>query len=243
MTAPRRTNNLHLNVGLAHNLYTPPVQIRIDFDVFVTLTAAIAACGCTPQPAAKTSAQKGDYFDSTQSSTPAATVEPTATAAPVATAVEPDEPVRVVETAPPESGCNNDVGDVDCDWVNEQHYSGPACEGFGGTCDLLAKGYGYRLRVGAAVARCFAKKGRAACDIRIRKQCFRAALAEACPDPKFTQVCESAVARCKAKRQRPDFSVSECVQALSSLEGGNLKWAQDSIGPSAEGCKLTFPVY
>ncbi|MCA9595649.1 MAG: hypothetical protein KC776_20180 [Myxococcales bacterium] len=213
--------------------------MRIDFEVFAALTAAIA--GCAPQPEPKPAPR---YFDSTESSGAVATAlpAPTDTTPPEPVGAVPDAPVEVVET-PVASGCNNDVGDVNCNWVNERTFSGPACEGFGGTCDLLAKGYGYRLRVGAAVARCFEERGRAACDIRVRKQCFRSALAEACPDAAFTQTCESAVARCKAKHQRPDFTVSECIQALSSLEGGNLKWAQDSIGPSAEGCKLMYPVY
>ncbi len=203
---------------------------RIDFERFVQLTAAIAAAvGCTP-PA--------------RSYRPSTTNEPTSTSVPIADPEPDPDPVAepAVEPVVDPNACNNDVGDVSCAFIDNR-YSGPQCEGFSGTCELLQNGYGYRKRPAAAVARCFAERGASICNMRVRHTCFRQGIHDACPDPSFNSFCEDAIERCRARHVRPDYDVAECVQALSSLEGENLSWAKDALGPSAEGCKLMFPVY
>jgi hypothetical protein len=210
---------------------------EIDFETFLCLTAAIAAAGCgapRPPPAAQS-------LDTTQGGNVIALGEPEE---PTPETIQSAEPATSAEPAPDSgSACNNDAGEVSCDFIDPRKFGGPACEGFAGTCELLRKGHSYRLRVGAAAARCFEKRGLAACNMQVRTQCYRAALQEACPDSSYAAFCDAALARCKEKHLRPDFSATECVLALSSLEGGDLGWAQDSIGPSAEGCKLMFPVF
>lgn len=214
------------------------MPVRIDREAFLALTAALA--GCAPAvPAPRAPAPTANY-DTTASSGGSVTVpQPT----PAATGTE--ELVEEVHTAESASGpaCSNDEGDVSCDFVDAR-FDGPACEGFAGSCQLLQRGYGYRPRVAAAIARCWDKRGRAACNMRVKQQCIREAFQEACPDPAFNEFCASAEQRCKDAGKRPDFGVDECVRAMSSIEGRELEWAKGATGsPSREGCRLMFPVY
>ncbi len=169
---------------------------------------------------------------------------------------QPEQTAResLVEVPPPddataatpglqESSCRNEDGTVSCDFVAKGRFRGPACEGFLGSCELLKHGYGYKPRVAAAIAACWERVGPAACNMTVRQRCIREAFRTACPDPRFTTTCEIALDRCRHQHVRPDFDVTECVQALSSLEGSELEWAQGALGPTAEGCKLMFPVY
>jgi hypothetical protein len=219
-------------------------QFVIERERFLLLAAAMAAVHCAPPPS--------------QNSPQPARVSAPETAPPVlpiGVAEPAPEPVvepmvatekwDVVDEPPAtsEQACNNEEGEVLCDFIVSGQFTGPACEGFRGACELLDKGYGYKRRVAAAIARCWESKGRAACQIRVRQRCNREALRSACPDPQFTSYCLDALDRCRQKGQRPDFDLDECVLALSSLEGGNLEWAKSAIGPSREGCKLMFPVY
>ena len=206
-------------------------ELRIDVERFVSLTLAMAAASCAP-------------------SAPTATAPPTRTIIAVPEPVETPDPVSSEtpveppqDPSPPVRACDNDVGEVSCSFIDARRFSGPACEGFDGSCGLLQKGYGYRKRVAAAAARCWEERGTAACDIKVRERCNRRALNEACPDASYESFCLDTLARCKTRGQRPDFSVAECVKALSALEGGNLEWAKSAIGPSGEGCRLMFPVY
>ncbi len=161
-------------------------------------------------------------------------------------AIEPEttEPVSEVTDPPPTSGCDNSVGDVDCSFVDPQRFAGPMCEGFRGSCELLKGGRSYKPRAAAAIARCYARKGPAVCNMRVRTQCIRAGLEEACADPKFTEFCEDIVRSCKKRRRRIDFNVEQCVKTLSAIGPDELNWAKGAMGsPSREGCKLMFPVY
>jgi hypothetical protein len=211
-------------------------SLLIDVERFALLTAAIATTNCraaeppAPPPPPAVTAEA-----------PAEPPPVAASEAPLEVAEDADDAGSVAEK--PKLDCDNDVGDVNCDWVDPRRYSGPACEGFAGTCDLLKKGYGYRLRVAAEAARCFAKKGAAACNIFVRNKCLRAATAVACPDLAFAEDCEAALQRCKSRHQKPNFTKDECIKVLSSLEGRELDWARGAIGPSAEGCKIMYPVY
>lgn len=206
-------------------------ELAIDVERFVTLTLAMAATACAPSSPAP---PRPKTIVAVPQSEPAPSAAPEPEPAP--SALPEPEAAKV-------SACDNDVGEVSCAFVDPKKYSGPACEGFDGTCDLLRQGYGYRKRAAAAAARCFEAMGTRACDIFARKRCFRRSFADACPDASFEPFCKDALARCQDARQRPDFDLDECVKALSSLEGGNLDWAKSAIGPSAEGCKLMFPVY
>lgn len=201
--------------------------LRIDVERFVSLTLALAAGACAPAPGPAPATR-----------TIVAVPEPETAAEPETASSQAPEHHKPAALA-----CDNDVGEVSCSFIDPKRYGGPMCEGFDGSCELLKKGYGYRRRVAAAVARCWESVGPRACDMFVRKTCYRKGLADACPDPSFEPFCVGVLERCKAKGQRADFSLPECVKALSSLEGGNLEWAKSAIGPSAEGCQLMFPVY
>lgn len=218
------------------DLVTYPFMVQRE--PFLLLTAAIAAVHCAPPPEP---APQPVQISAPQPSEPAG--YEIFTELPPAPMVEP-EPQAVAE-APEETEltCDNDVGEISCEFTSQAQFSGPACEGFTGSCELLQKGYGYKRRVAGSIAACWKREGRAACNIRVRQRCNREGLRAACPDPQFTAYCQDALQRCRDKRQRPDFDLDECIQALSSLQGGNLNWAKNAIGPTAEGCKLMFPVY
>jgi hypothetical protein len=223
---------------------SPTSPLRIDLETFVYLATAIAVVGCVHEPKPVPPPSAAAPAPDTSGAVGVPTIASAAPAPPPPDDGPPPEPTANVEPPTVASlACDNDVGEVSCDFARSPSFGGPACEGFEGTCDLLAEGQSYRLRVGAAAARCFAQKGRGACDIRVRTKCYRAALQEACPDPSFVPQCEAAVSACHAQHQRPDFTVDECVKALSSLQGGDLGWAESAMGPTAEGCRLAFPVF
>ncbi len=205
-------------------------RLPIDVARFVALTAAMASATCThaPEPKAKPIV----------ATAPEPEPVPTASPEPVA------EPTAETEPAPrPQSSCDNDVGEVSCEFTHEARFRGPACEGFDGACDLLKKGYGYRKRVAAAAARCWSELGIRACVNTARGACNRKALREACPDPKFEPFCRDVLATCASRRQKPDFTLDDCVKAFSGMEGESLEWAKSATGPSAEGCHLAYTIY
>lgn len=223
--------------GATFDLVTHPFVVQRER--FLLLSAAIAAVHCAPPPEpAPPPAQISSPQPIAPSGYAMAAAEPSPRLM-----VEPDAEAFVEAPSESSLACDNDVGEVSCDFTSHGQFTGPACEGFTGSCELLKKGYGYKRRVAGAIAACWEREGRAACNIRVRQRCNREGLRTACPDSQFTAYCLDALQRCQDKRQRPDFDLDECIQALSSLEGGNLDWAKDAIGPSAEGCKLMFPVY
>lgn len=219
----------------------------VDRDRFLVLAGALAAAGCAPASTPPVNVAPAPVAQAPEPA-PVTTVQ-----APPAGTSQPDDEALVVVTVDPETEedprlspqgvCDNDVGEVSCDFITPAVFRGPACEGFAGSCGLLKDGYGYKPRVAAAIARCWQDKGAAACNMRVRQRCNREGIASACPDPQFTAHCEQALDQCRQRGQRPDFDLEECVKTLSSLEGGNLEWAKSAIGPSREGCKLMFPVY
>ena len=215
-------------------------SFRLDMEKFFALTAAIAAAGCSPAQGgsnAKSAQQQPDY-DTTQGSGAVTVPEPEA--------IEPEatEPVAQVTDPPPASGCDNSVGDVDCSFVDPQRFAGPMCEGFRGSCELLKGGHTFKPRAAAAIAECYARRGAAVCNMRVRTQCIRAGLEDSCPDPEFEPFCEQLVASCKKRRGRLDFNVEQCVKTLSGIGPKERDWAKGAMGsPSREGCKLMFPVY
>lgn len=215
-------------------------SFTVDRERFLVLASALASAHCGPAPAGP-GALPPDPTATTRSAapptgSPVVVIEPT-----------PEEPLPAPPLPPPvppsSSSCDNDVGDVSCAFVDGR-FRGPACEGFAGTCDLLREGAGYRPRVAEAIAHCFAQRGHAACNIRVRQRCIREAFDHACPDPVHEPFCRDAVDRCRAAGQRPDFDVDECVRALSATQpGDDLEWTKSAIGPTREGCRLTFTVY
>ena len=207
--------------------------LRIDVERFLCLAAAIATAHCVPVRTER------EAVPHQQPTGDAVTVVIAAAASVEASHDPPDvDPEPILS-----GGCNNDEGVPSCAFAHSQRFAGPACEGFAGSCESLQNGYGYRPRIAAAIARCWERRGTAACNINVRKRCIRNSLAEACPDPQFTASCEQTLTRCRQRGQKPRFSVGECVKALSSLEGRELDWARSAMGPSGEGCKLMFPVY
>ncbi|HMR77745.1 MAG TPA: hypothetical protein PKD61_21700 [Polyangiaceae bacterium] len=215
------------------------MTIRFDRETFLALTAALASVGCAP-------AQQGKA-ESAQTDAPPA-YDTTEGPQSVVTVAEPEqsdpEPIQAVEDPPLPSGCNNDEGDVDCSFVDPQRFSGPMCEGFSGSCNSLADGHAYKLRPAAAIARCYARKGPAVCNMRVRTQCIREGLEEACPDPQFNEFCADLLVSCQKRGRRPDFTAEQCVKTLSGIGKAEFEWAKSAMGsPSREGCKLMFPVY
>ena len=56
--------------------------------------------------------------------------------------------------------------------------------------------------------------------------------------------CDASLKACAAAKVRPSYTKEECVRVLSSLHGGDLKWASKAMGPSSEGkCRLMYPVF
>jgi hypothetical protein len=214
-------------------------RVHLDLEVFLALTAALATAGCSP--AQTTGSQAAD---------PAAPPSYDTTEGPqsVVVVAEPEqsdpEPVQAVEEPLLPTGCNNDAGDVDCSFVDAQRFSGPMCEGFSGSCSSLAAGHTYKLRPAAAIAKCYARKGPAACNMRVRTQCIREGLEDSCPDPQFGEFCDTVMQSCQKRGRRLDFSREQCVKTLSGIGKAELDWAKGAMGsPSREGCKLMFPVY
>jgi hypothetical protein len=210
------------------------VAHRIQVSTFLALTTALAGVRCAPARASP-AASGAEPYDTTQSSEPIEIPEPKDP--------EGEGVLEVPVESPTPGSCDNDAGEVSCDFIDER-FSGPACEGFAGSCGLLGKGYGYRKRVASAIARCWEQRGPKACNMTVRTECIRTALDEACPDPQYEAFCSEVVARCEAKRRRPDYTVEDCVKTLSAMEGRERDWAKSAIGsPSREGCKLMFTVY
>ncbi len=218
--------------------------LSVDRESFLLLTAALAASHCLPASTPASPSPEASSKASPQDVAPPPSVLTVAIPKPdpQPLPLEQEDPVAEEPDEPTKPTCDNDQGQVSCDFIDHR-FRGPACEGFAGSCGLLKDSYGFRPRVAAEIAKCWKKRGRAACNIFVRKQCIRASLKHACPDPSFTPFCEGAIKRCRQKGQYPQFKVSECVSTLSSLKGGNLNWAKGAIGPSREGCRLMFPVY
>ncbi|MEZ4221874.1 MAG: hypothetical protein R3B13_13155 [Polyangiaceae bacterium] len=211
-------------------------MLHIDIETFLALTAALATASCGSSP--KAESPRPSSFDTSQASV---VVDPPEPPAPTASG----DPVQVVEDPAAASlQCDNDVGDVDCSFIDSQRFAGPMCEGFQGSCESLGEGHTYRRRVGAAIARCYAKEDVRACNIRVRQQCIRSALDEACPESRHEAYCQEVVRKCQASGRRPDFGVDQCVRALSGIGEREREWAKGAMGgPAREGCKLMFPVY
>src|SRR5690606_18507527 len=99
-------------------------------------------------------------------------------------ATSEEEPgVEELMVAEQGGSCDNDVGEVNCSAIRLR--PGPTCEGMQGSCELLAKGYGFRPRVAARIAQCWTDLGNRVCDIDARRKCNREAALEACPDEKY----------------------------------------------------------
>jgi hypothetical protein len=137
---------------------------------------------------------------------------------------------------------NDDVGEIDCSAI-ARHEVGPTCEGLAGGCELLAKGYGYKRRIGAEIAKCWERLGRGACNITARERCNLQGVQSACTDRRFEPQCQAALDRCTAARVRVGYTLAECMQVLSSLDDANRDWALGAMGPAAEGCRPLVPVY
>ena len=220
-----------------------PLPIRRDR--FLLLVASIASSHCSAQPAAN---RPPDYVKvapvETAEAPAGSAFQPEVSAPEEALAVihvPPGEAPAVIDVPPegdsPESSCDNSVGVVDCSGI------APTCEGLEGSCELLGRGYGYKPRVAAAIARCWERIGRRACNMRARAQCNREGTQAACPDLRFEAECSANLQRCNAAHARPDYTIEECVNVLSSLDDANRTWASGAMGPTREGCKLVFPVY
>ena len=86
--------------------------------------------------------------------------------------------------------------------------------------------------------------GKRACDIAARRRCYEEGIKAACPEPRFEQPCAAKIQECKAAGIRVRYTEEQCVQVMSSLKGGDRKWALEAMGPSAEGsCNLMFTVF
>jgi len=217
---------------------SPPLQV--DRDRYLVLVAALFAPGCA-QPPAVVSAP--------------GTIATVDVPPPVASSSPKDAPQPPAAQDPSSSGspevaatsaCSqeNETGAVDCSGIARLRLGGPACEGAAGTCGLLAQGYAYRPRAAQAAAECFERLGKRLCDIQARKRCFEQAVHASCPEPQFEATCADAIERCNAAHIRPRYTKQECMQALSSLQGGDRDWAAGAMGPSSEGkCELMFTVF
>ncbi len=209
-------------------------EFKVDRDRFLLLSLALAAQHCAPTSNAPAAAPPADPQEESRSAieipaTVDSTEQPSA---------EPEEPVDDQMTVA--NGCDNEVGTVNCGFVDSR-YAGPACEGFGGSCSGLT--HAYKPRVAEAIANCYAAAGRRACDIRVRNSCIRESLSAACPDPTQEPVCQATMQRCADRGITPRYSQNECVAALSALQKKERDWAAGAMGPTSEGCKLAFAVY
>lgn len=210
---------------------SPPTRdgarIRVDRERFLVLALAMAAPACARA--------QGEPGAPPVVIAPIAPVSADAGALVVAPdPVEPSSPARTCEE-------DNDTGEVDCAWSSAR---GPTCEGMSGMCNLLEKGYAYRPRAAAAIARCFERAGARACSIKVRKGCFREGVMAACPEPRFEAPCAEAILRCEVEGKRVDYTKEECARSLSAQKERDAEWALGAMGPSAEGtCKLMFTVY
>jgi hypothetical protein len=211
----------------------------VNRERFLMIVAALASSTCAePRPASAPPAPESK-LEMRGATEPDVEAEAEAEAA----AEEPEVIEEKLEHGSAiRSACDNDVGEIDCSRI-ARHEIGPACEGLTGSCELLTKGYGFKRRVGEAIAKCWEGLGRKACNIKARERCNRQSLQSVCPDPRFEAQCQTALDRCKAARARVDYTLAECVQALSSLDDSNRDWAIGAMGPAAEGCRLMFPVY
>ncbi len=204
---------------------SPLPLLPVDRDRFLLYAAAIAATGCSAAPPPE---QPAADVPLVKIETPAEPESPPPVAEPV-----------FVQVQEPVDRCSNNEGQVDC-----AQLTGPACEGFSGLCGLLSSGgYGYQPRVAEAIARCWQRLGPRVCHINARKQCNLEAIRQACPEAKYEEECQEILNNCRAANARITYTAQECVQVLSSLRGGEQDWASGAMGPSAEGCRLMFPVY
>jgi hypothetical protein len=69
-----------------------------------------------------------------------------------------------------------------------------------------------------------------------------------CPDPRFAANCTAILDGCRSSGKRAEFSVKDCVEALSSIaDDGEREWAERAMTTAHEGgrggCKLMFPMY
>ncbi len=201
----------------------------VNRDRFLVLAAALASSTCGDSRPARTPPR----------------AEPNVAIAEPEAETETEEPGVVEEPAAlgDTSGtCDNDAGEIDCTTI-ARYEIGPSCEGLAGSCNLLTKGYGFKRRIGAAIAKCWEGLGPGACNIKARERCNRQAVQSACPDPRFEPQCQAALDSCKAAHKRTDYTLDECVKVMSSLDDSNRNWAIGQMGPAAEGCRLMFPVY
>jgi hypothetical protein len=138
----------------------------------------------------------------------------------------------------------NDTGSVDCTRFKSMLLAGPACEGVPAMCDLLAHEAAYRRRSAQAAAECLARLGKRACDINLRRQCFREGVKAACPEARFEPQCEAKMAECRAANVRIQYTKEECMKAMSSQHDTDRRWAISQMGPSSEGkCQLMYTIY
>ena len=230
-----------INSGSVFILSPVSPPLSVDREGFLLLTAALAASHCLPTNKASSAPEHGSQAvpengiaDSSGLVVAIPKPDPSAVLQPAQTDEPPPEP--------PEPSCDNDQGVVSCDFIDHR-FGGPACEAFVHNCRLYQQGSPYRLRVAEKIAQCWKRAGPAACGIWVRKKCIRESFKHACSDPSLTPACEDAIKRCQKRGQRPRFTVSECVAALSSMPQRELEWAKGATGPSREGCKLMFPVY
>jgi hypothetical protein len=217
----------------------------LDRDRFLFFVAAMSA------PACKTGGS--DREATAFAPIVVASIEPVATESRPPAAPRPPTEARVEDAgadepvaAPVVSECEkqNDTGTVDCTKMKQRRFSGPACEGVGGTCDLLEKGYAYRPRAAQAAAACIDRLGARACDIGARKKCYEEGIKASCPEPRFEAQCEAKIAQCQAAKVRVQYTKEECVKSMSAQKDRDRAWALSQMGPSSEGkCRLMFTVF
>ena len=139
---------------------------------------------------------------------------------------------------------DNDTGTVDCARLKSMMLAGPACEGAASMCDLLAQQSSYRRRSAQAAAECLGRLGKRACDLTLRRQCFREGVKAACPEARFEAECEAKMAECRAANVRIQYTKEECMKAMSSQYDSDRRWAISQMGPSSEGkCQLMYTIY
>ncbi|PRP98278.1 hypothetical protein ENSA5_30100 [Enhygromyxa salina] len=201
---------------------------NVNRERFLALAAALAAASCIPQPPAD--------LPKPEVSEPEPEPEPATGPVVIVEPAPTPSPTAFVEPAAP--ACDNNLGRVDCSQISS------TCEGLRGSCQMLADGYPYKARVGESVARCWARLGQGACNMRGRKQCYREGIRDGCLDPAFEAECQERLDRCHDAGASANYTVDECVQVLSSLsDEGEREWASQAMGPTREGCRLMFPVY